>query len=179
MRRIHRTLITFSLLISFTTLSAQEPPNIELGSRVRVTAPTIGLSKYTGTLMATDNDTLVVDTLSIPMRALTGLDVHRGVKSNAGKGAINGGLITGALGLAFTIAFIASDCDGWGCGSAGEQVWGMVLIPAIFALPGAGIGALIGASSTHDKWEEMPLDRFRLSLAPRRDGFSVGLSVRF
>jgi hypothetical protein len=40
------------------------------------------------------------------------------------------------------------------------------------------VGALLGSNKV-DQWEEVPLDRLRLSIVPqRRGGFSVGLSVK-
>jgi hypothetical protein len=47
-------------------------------------------------------------------------------------------------------------------------------------LGGALIGALIGSASKTDRWQEVPLDRLRVSLGPQRDGrFGLGASVRF
>jgi len=178
---VRRMLSIVALIVvpPLANITAQEPANIEPGSRVRVTAPTIGLSKYTGTFMAANNDTLVVDTLSISMRALTGLDVHRGVMSNVGRGALIGGSIGGGLGMALLIIGAAIDCFGCAEADAGYWIWGTVAVTALLAAPGAGIGALIGRLSTHDNWEETPLNHLHVSFAPRRDGFAVGLSVAF
>ena len=45
---------------------------------------------------------------------------------------------------------------------------------------GAGIGAIVGALIKTDRWEEVPLDRLRVSFVPQRGGrFALGLSVRF
>ena len=45
---------------------------------------------------------------------------------------------------------------------------------------GAVVGALAGAFTKTDRWEEVPLDRLRVSFVPQRDGgFGVGLSVSF
>jgi hypothetical protein len=50
----------------------------------------------------------------------------------------------------------------------------------IGGLGGALIGALIGSASKTDRWQEVPLDRVRVSLAPQRsETFGLGLSVRF
>jgi len=60
--------------------------------------------------------------------------------------------------------------------------WGS-LCTATGAVTGATLGLIagltIGAAITTDRWEEVPLDRLRMSLTPRRDGFALGLSVRF
>jgi len=56
--------------------------------------------------------------------------------------------------------------------------------PEIYALAGAIIGlvagTLIGSAIETDRWQEVPLDRLRVNLGPRRDGrFGFGASVRF
>ncbi len=51
---------------------------------------------------------------------------------------------------------------------------------AIFGGAGAGLGALVGLLIKTDRWEEVPLNRFRVSFAPQRDGrFALGASVSF
>ena len=48
------------------------------------------------------------------------------------------------------------------------------------ALLGAGVGAVVGYFIKTDRWEEISLDRLRVSFAPQRDGgFVLGLSVEF
>jgi len=49
-----------------TSVSGQQRPPVEPGDRVRVTAPDLGINKYTGVLGAVDRDTLAVDTLNRP-----------------------------------------------------------------------------------------------------------------
>ena len=50
----------------------------------------------------------------------------------------------------------------------------------IFGAGGALLGFIVGAMITGTRWEEVPLDRLRLQVAPQRDGrFGLGLSVRF
>jgi hypothetical protein len=48
------------------------------------------------------------------------------------------------------------------------------------ALGGLVAGALIGRLVKTDRWQEVPLDRLRVSFEPQRDGrFGLGLSVKF
>ena len=43
-----------------------------------------------------------------------------------------------------------------------------------------GVGAITGALIKTDHWEDVPLDRVRVSFGPQRDGrFALGASVRF
>jgi hypothetical protein len=85
------------------------------------------------------------------------------------------------LGLAISVAWVADDCpslgDGGGCdGGKAATIAGTTAVLGIgVGLIGAGIGALLGG----ERWEEVPLDRLRVSFAPRRDGFALGLSVSF
>jgi hypothetical protein len=45
---------------------------------------------------------------------------------------------------------------------------------------GAGVGALIGTAIKTERWQEVPLDRVRVSFGPQRNGrFGFGLSVSF
>jgi hypothetical protein len=53
--------------------------------------------------------------------------------------------------------------------------WGIV---ALMATGCAVAGGLYGLTPK-DRWEEVPLDQLRVSFAPRRDGFAVGISVAF
>ena len=100
--------------------TAQDSLLVTVGDRVRVTAPTLDIDKYTGTLGAMDSDTLIVDGLRVALTSVTRLDIHRGTKSNAGKGAVVGGdlsrpylwvfviggLILSASALAIALGFV-------------------------------------------------------------------------
>ena len=67
------SLATVSLLIHFTVLTAQEPPPIEVGQRVRVTAPDCGVRKQLTTSEAFRGDTLILDTTECPLASVTRL----------------------------------------------------------------------------------------------------------
>ena len=101
----------------------------------------------------------------------------RGQKSNWTTGAIIGGAVLGAASLAAVIGV----CDPGGnppnCSVTGG---GILAVTAAGAVVGAVIGAALGSQSKSDRWEELPLDRLRVSFAPQRDRrFGLGLSVRF
>jgi len=49
----------------------------------------------------------------------------------------------------------------------------------VSAIVGAA-GGIVGYFIKTDRWEEIPLERLRVSLTPQRDGgFALGFSVRF
>jgi hypothetical protein len=51
----------------------------------------------------------------------------------------------------------------------------------VFGVGGAIVGGLLGAFVWKtDKWEEVPLDRLRMSVVPQRDGrHGLGVSIAF
>ena len=159
------------LLIPFAGLEAQLQP----GQRVRITAAQLGISKYSGTLVAVHGDTLTVDTLQVALTNLTRLDVYMGRKGHAGTGAVVGSLVVGvplAI-LAAVFCDIPSDAN---CTASGGAAVGLFVGGAAGALVGAGVGLLIRS----DRWDEVPLDALRVSVAPQRNArFGLGLSVRF
>jgi hypothetical protein len=70
----------------------------------------------------------------------------------------------------FAAANVDASCNTW-CFGVGAIV---------VAVPSAFVGGIIGAFIKTDRWEEVPLDRLRVSFAPQRDGrFALGLSVAF
>ncbi len=52
-------------------------------------------------------------------------------------------------------------------------------VALIVSAIGAVAGGIVGYFIKTDRWEEIPLERLRVSLAPQRDGgFALGFSVR-
>ena len=172
-------ILAVSLLVPFAGVQAQGPPSLAPGTRIRVTAPGAGANKLVGTFVGARTDTLLVRTRpgwtpqSIPLASVTRLDMSRGRKSLAGAGAGIGGVI-GAVSGAVVGAASCADAflaDPAQCALAGGLVVGA---------GGALLGAVVGALGKTDRWEEVPLDRLRVSFAPQRDGrFGLRLSVGF
>ena len=86
---------------------------------------------------------------AIPLSDLARMEVER-TKSHAGKGALIGGGISAALGLALGIAaanddFLEAD--------AGD----VAAVTLVMGASGAALGALIGLLVRTDEWEEVPL----------------------
>ena len=187
-------LVAILAFVPLVSATAQVP--VRLGERVRVTGHFCqfysnclgGQPEHrVGTFVAWKSDTLVVqsngDILALPLDSVTRLDVSWGRKTNTGKGA-GIGLVLGGLAGAFIGLASHEECvpRGWfSCigpdfGSEGAALGGALL----GGLGGLVVGALIGSAVKTDRWEEVPLDRLRVNLAPQRDGrFGVGLSVRF
>ncbi len=158
-------------LIPLAGLEAQLQP----GQRVRITAPQLGISKHSGTLVAVDGDTLTVGTLQVALMDVTRLDVYMGRKGQSGTGAVVGGLVVGVP-FAFLLAAACEDDISDYCNAAGGAAVGLL----VGGVAGALVGAIVGALINTDRWEEVPLDQLRVSVVPQRDGrFGLGLSVRF
>jgi hypothetical protein len=140
------------------------------------------VERSVGTFVAWKADTLVLqgngDTLAVSVDLVTRLDVSRGQTTNWKEGAWTGGLLGGVAGALIGYASY-EECEGLSCWDLGPG------LPAlaggvIGALGGALVGVLIGSASKTDRWQEVPFDRLRVTLAPQRDGrFAFGLSVRF
>ncbi len=166
--------IPFILICIFggapTEMAAQEP--LASGSRVRVTAPDCALRGQAATFRVLRADTLVLYGAACPLASVTRLDVSRGQKSHAVVGSLVGAGAGALVGLAMCanteVCGIVSDND-----IKGEVVATSVVV-------GGLLGLLVGYLIKTDRWEEVPLERLRVSLAPQRDGgFALGFSVRF
>jgi hypothetical protein len=185
------SVLTIMLMLPCTKLAAQTMlPN---GARVRISVPGLVLDNREGYLDA--GRVLILDRgqrVAVPLSSVTKLE-HRELKSNATTGALIGfvvGLVAGSVTGTY-MGLTAQECESevvsGRCTSNGSTVidgiagtqtggaWGSV----VGGVLGTALGALIGASIKTDRWEEVPLDRLRVSFAPKRDGFAFGLSVVF
>jgi hypothetical protein len=109
--------------------------------------------------------------------SVSSLEVSRGKSSQFGKGLLiglvvggGGGAMVGAIAGA-SGSFCIDTCLDAGSGAAAGAFFGI--------LPGLVVGAVAGALTETDRWEAVPLDRLRVSYAPRRDGFAFGMRVAF
>ncbi len=190
-KRHHRTVngsgysILFVLICIFvgasTEMAAQESLPVEPGVRVRVTAPECELRGQAATFRALRADTLVLETTECPLASVTRLDVSRGRKSHALLGATIG-LAAGALG-AVIYCKSADKTEFYDKGEC-STFFGNDNLTLAFAVIYGGLGGvaggLVGYLIKTERWEEIPLERLRVSLAPQRDGgFALGFSVRF
>ena len=168
--------LTASLFVPPSILSAQQPPPLEPGARVRVTAPDCGIDEQAGTLQPSRGDTLVLADGTRCLRSnVARFEVSQGRKSNVGKGIGYGALVGGVVGSIVAASDQAS-CTSW-CVTEGSVAF---IGAIIFAVPGAFVGGIVGAFVKTERWEEVPLDRLRVSFAPQRDGrFVLMMSVGF
>lgn len=186
----HCTRLVAMVFISLTVLAmlsrasadlAAQDSLVSVGERVRVS--TESGETYVGLVsLATSGVIEVLDegtASSVPLSTVTRLEVSRGQKSNGRKGAVIGSL-SGALSGAVIGFSLGDDPPLFSEAfffSAGEKA-------GIGFLLGAGggaiIGALIGKAIHAEQWEEVPLERLRVSIVPQSDGrLRLGFSVRF
>jgi hypothetical protein len=133
---------------------------LEQGARVRVTLLAREAPQVTGFVLAIPADSLVVaaepDSAreAIARLDIKKLEISRGMKSNAGRGATFGALLLG-----FTFGAIVMN------GVAESEITdgGQILLTlggaGIGALVGGGIGGLIGSASHREKWDDVQVKR--------------------
>jgi len=173
------TLLVVSVLLTPVALLAQEDTLVlEPGARIRLLVPSIKSEEFVAFYEAVHGDTIVVDAelwqgdvwkprLRVPLTEVTALEVCRERHSNAGKGALFGGL-TGVGAVAAAALYGGGTWDG--------EVWARAAMVVGVA---TGVGALIGSLSHKEVWEAVPLDGLRIE--PSRhttDGVSVSVSLR-
>lgn len=190
LREVHMralTLLTFLALAFFTDAIAQEQPLLP-GQRVRVAHSCVAVrdqqTRQTelrdcqttkGSVTALSADALGLSagdsTVSLSLRQISRIEVHRGQKAHTGVGALVG-LLVGAVtgGVVGYRQCEEGFVDVGLCTAAGIGIGGGV---------GAGLGALTGSAIKADHWEEVPLDRLRVGVGPHRDGFGIVASIAF
>jgi hypothetical protein len=154
-------ILTALLQVSATQapLTRQARVDADSGSRVRITVDQPSKHSHVGTLVSTDADSLrfTTDTgglVAIPTGSVTRFERSRGRHSNAGRGALIGGVSLGAAGLILGVGASAESNSGWGPDIGAEEV---VLATLIMGAAGTGIGALIGAASKGERWEPLTI----------------------
>jgi hypothetical protein len=154
------SLLTVSLQVSATQAPPVRQPGVEAdsGLRVRITVGQPSQHRLIGTLVSANADSLrfttdTSDVVAIPTGSVTRFERSRGRRSNAGRGALIGGLSLGGLGLVIGIGAAAED-NSYSFDVRAEDV---ALGTLILGATGAGLGALIGAASKGEKWEPLSI----------------------
>jgi hypothetical protein len=153
-RRISLIAVAIAVVFFPLPLAGQDvAPPAPRDSRVRATMKVpVGL-EYVGTLEGWDAESLRLSGPGGPperleLSELSKLEVSRGMKGNAGKGALIGagvGLVGGIVGA--VLSDFESDAYGLGALS----------IVAFSSLGGMALGAITGAFIKTEKWQELPI----------------------
>jgi len=170
--------------VGYTPCVAQEIPAVTIGDRVRIKALSVSWRPLAGSIVTLNADSLILKLdkedipLAIPHASVTKLEVSRGKERNAGKGAGIGLLIGAGVGA---LAGISAGDD---CSSGQFLCFSGPQKALILGVEGGGIGflsgAFIGFFILTNRWEEVPLDRLRLSLTPQRQGgLALSASLAF
>ena len=161
------------------------------GSRVRISAPAIGLEHAVGTVQDTAGGTLLVrfqgqrvieyeqfqttvsedTTFTIDHSDITELEVSVGTRNSAAIGGLIG------LGMGVGLGLIPEDCTGkFMCFSQGESA---VALGGVFGL----LGVAIGSRARTDRWETIslpPSSLTSINVRPRLgNGFGFAASLPF
>jgi hypothetical protein len=169
-------------IVRWETLAAPGSGPLPTGQRIRFFSKELG-TLLTGRLRAIDDETLLVkvDDRAQPIRlqrsSIEQIEVSRGKRSRAGKGALIGAVSLGIPGVAFGLfaaGFANFGCEG-GCPAPnylGGVVGGFVFGAAI----GGAIGGALGSASRSERWERVPVS---VAIAPQRRGARAALTLRF
>jgi len=176
MRRLG-LLITILLAAPVPALAAQDS-STAVGQRVRIKTTTTS-QWLVGTLAGADEDSLRLwlqgpdgaRLVAVPRSAVMKFQVSCGEHSNAGRDAIVGGVIFGTLGLIAGLGCESEQNSWFTC--SGSDVANLTVLAAA---EGAGIGALIGAFSHSERWQNEPLTRSRVAVAPYGTGVRVSIA---
>lgn len=152
---------TFSLVFAGSSpMVSQESQSLTVGSRIRVQSVTVGRTWLIGNLQAVQGDSLWLLTgeppksMTLAIPALARLELSRGRRRQAGRGAWIGAVAGGALGFFLGVATY-EECDacfGPDPGVMGNGILGS-LVGGVFGL---GVGALVGGSIRAESWRPVP-----------------------
>jgi len=181
-RTVPRALIVLAAFLAANASGgvAQAALSIEEGSRVRVTAPSLGLNEAVGTVQGATSEALVVQ-LEYPRRVvtvdradITGMDVSVAQERKLRK-SLGVGMLIGA-GSGVVIGLASGDDEGTFLAFSAEEK--AMAAGLGLGLVGGAVGLIVGAINTHDVWSStLPpeLDMTVLSLI-HEGGAGVQLS---
>lgn len=171
--------VALMLVLPLVSLTAQDAPFLESGSRVRVTNSQHSerTVRVAGALESIDSNTIVVrrdngERVSVPRLPYTQFEVSNG------PGACSGGRRGGCVAIGFLggtlVGVLAAVAGGGtsGCSDCGNGLIFLWTVPA-----GALVGTVIGAVVGGEHWQSVT-PRARLSIGPNdARGLRLGLSL--
>jgi hypothetical protein len=179
---MHRLLTTSLVLLLLTPavfLFADEAPNgpPARGDRIRLHAPLVADRTIAGRLLLADEDALVLSrddggVVSIPRLAIQDLQVARGRRSYAKRGAVIGAVV------GTSVLFASYAADGFCDHDPACIIYAPVVSGAagmFLGVVGAGVGAVVRT----DRWVSVDPGRLKVTVAPTRRGVVLGLSIAF
>jgi hypothetical protein len=176
------SLVAMLVVMATVDLSAQQEMPVEPGDRVRVSAPGVLAGQVVGTIKELSPDTCVLQVegrpwpVALPLASVTQLEVSRGHKSKSGIGILIGGGV-GFLG-GYLIGTQTTVCETCG-GSESKGKTGLAF-GTILGLLGAAAGGELGSRNKVELWEEVPIERLRLSIRIyRASGLGIAASLNF
>ena len=170
-----------ALLATFSFAWGQDTSVVVPGARIRITELGSGENgRRAGTVVTVGKDTIALRldrdeaTVPISIARITQVEVSQGRQGHTFKGMGLGSLAGAGAGALVG----ASSCGT--CGGGEDVAADRLLNTLAWAGIGAGVGMLvggvIGAVHKNEKWETVPVSRWRLTAGPSRRGFALALS---
>lgn len=169
---LDRILLAGLLMLSLPGVApARESDTVAIGSRVRVTSPDAGTQPLVGQVAALERDAVVVVSEAggtqtrVPVTPSTTLEVSKGRRSQAARGAMLGAAAGVMPGLLMTFGDYNTDKGN----------------PAAIALggaaAGAALGSLIGLALKTEEWLPARMPVVSASIAPVPRGAAISFSL--
>lgn len=173
-----------AMVLHLGPLSAQQPPCLARGQRVRVTIPSEGLHSRVASIAAVSADSITVwmagrGMLAVPVDSIQALEVSLGRWGDhrlAGFaiGALGGGIVGALIG-----AVLGPSCSGFMPPCKVYPPIGAV----IGVLVGGGIGSSVGSKIPRERWKPVSLEalrRLRVGIVAQPAGrLGLGASLAF
>lgn len=184
-RMLARVAVGIFLLTASDLSAAAREPALEPGTRVRVRIAAPHRQTLRGTVMAWERQSLLVNVtepaslagtqMDLSREPVTGLEIGKGKKSRTVRGALVGGGVGLATGVVAG-AILGPKIDNSDNGTFRAAPF----LARIGLAGGVAIGALIGTINKGESWENVSLDKLRVSVQPDlRSRGLMGVAVRF
>ena len=165
--------------------SSQTLDSLRSGVSIRYRLDQPGAAWTEGTYLGSSADSLRLvhpphgEPVTVATADLRDFQVSRGRVSRVGHGAALGAAVGGAAGLAVGIVALSEGC-GKGFPDTCIVTPGEIAVgaPLILGAVGAGLGALIGASSHGERWVPVAGVGSHITLVPYRRAVTIGVSLR-